>query len=167
MRTSTGQGRVRAAGCRQYVGRYWIFENVNARSTEEVKRRSDRALAVPLLCFLGASLADGRDGVWSIELQQSANSLNAVDALHGGVIATVLDVAAYLSVLPHLAADEEAVTVAFAAQYVSAAGPEALLRARGTFTHRTRRLAFAGADLYCESRLLARAAVTKAIRASS
>jgi len=139
---------------------------MSARSTEEVRRRSNRALAVPLLRFLGATLADGHDGVWGIELAQGANSLNAVDALHGGVIATVLDVAAYLAVLPHLAADEEAITVAFAAQYVAAAGQE-LLHACGSFTHRTRRLAFAGADLHCEGRLLARAAVTKAIRSPS
>lgn len=131
-------------------------------------RRSERALAVPLMRFLGASLApaDSLDGVWRIDLQQGANSLNAVDALHGGVIATVLDVAAYLSVLPHLAADEEAITIAFAAQYVAAAGSQALLRARGSFMRRTRRVAFADAELYCEDRLLARAAVTKAIRTS-
>jgi uncharacterized protein (TIGR00369 family) len=140
---------------------------MSARSTEEVRRRSNRALAVPLLRFLGATLADGHDGIWGIELAQGPNSLNAVDALHGGVIATVLDVAAYLAVLPHLAADEEAITVAFAAQYVAAAGQQELLHARGTFTRRTRRLAFAGADLHCEGRLLARAAVTKAIRSPS
>ena len=89
----------------------------SARTTAEVKVRSDRALAVPLLRFLGASLAHGPDGFWGIELQWGPNSLNAVDALHGGVIATVLDVAAYLAVLPQLTAAEEAVTIAFAAQY--------------------------------------------------
>lgn len=119
--------------------------------------------------FLGASLAPGEDtdGVWRIELEQGASSLNAVEALHGGAIATVLDVAAYLSVLPHLAADEEAITIAFAAQYMAAAGSRAPLHARGSFTRRSRRLAFADADLYCEDRLLARASVTKAIRATS
>ncbi len=144
-----------------------IVEYVNARSSEEVKRRGERALAVPLLRFLGATLSAGHDGAWGIDLRQGANSLNAVDALHGGVIATVLDVAAYVSVLPHLAADEEAITVAFAAQYVAGAGREELLHACGSFTRRTRRLAFAGAELHCESGLLARAAVTKAIRSSS
>ena len=84
--------------------------------------RSDRALAVPLLCFLGASLADGPDGFWSIDLRRGANSLNAVDALHGGVIATVLDVAAYLAVLPQLATAEEAVTIANDSAYGLQAG---------------------------------------------
>ena len=142
---------------------------MNTRSKEEVKTRSERALAVPLMRFLGASLAPAasNDGVWHIDLEQGANSLNAVDALHGGAIATVLDVAAYLSVLPHLGADEEAITIAFAAQYVAATGSQVPLHARGSFTRRSRRLAFADADLYCEDRLLARAAVTKAIRTTT
>jgi uncharacterized protein (TIGR00369 family) len=132
-----------------------------------VKTRSERAVAVPLLRFVGASLGDGRDGFWSIDLRPSANALNAVGALHGGVIATVLDVAAYLAVVSQLAAEEEAITVAFAAQYFAAAPAELPLRARGSFTRRTRRLAFADAELYCEDQLLARAAVTKAIRTTS
>ena len=129
--------------------------------------RSDRALAVPLLCFLGASLADGPDGFWSIELQQGPNSLNAVDALHGGVIATVLDVAAYLAVLPQLSATEEAVTIAFSASYLAAAGADQPLRATGSFIRRTRHLAFATAELSSEGQPLALATVTKAIRSSA
>jgi uncharacterized protein (TIGR00369 family) len=137
------------------------------RSPAEVKLRSDRALAVPLLRFLGASLAAGPDGFWGIDLQRGANSLNAVDALHGGAIATVLDVAAYLAVLPQLTAAEEAVTIAFSASYVAAAGPDQPLRATGAFIRRTRHLAFATAELCSAGRSLAIATVTKAIRGSS
>jgi uncharacterized protein (TIGR00369 family) len=136
------------------------------RSAAEVKVRSDRALAVPLLRFLGASLADGPDGFWSIELERGPNSLNAVDALHGGVIATVLDVAAYLAVLPQLSAIEEAVTIAFSASYLAAAGADQALRATGSFIRRTRHLAFATAELRSEGQPLALATVTKAIRSS-
>jgi uncharacterized protein (TIGR00369 family) len=132
-----------------------------------VKVRSDRALAVPLLCFLGASLADGPDGFWSIDLRRGANSLNAVDALHGGVIATVLDVAAYLAVLPQLATAEEAVTIAFSAAYLATAAPDQPLRATGDFIRRTRHLAFATAELRSEDHLLALATVTKAVRSST
>jgi uncharacterized protein (TIGR00369 family) len=137
------------------------------RSTAEVKVRSDRALAVPLLRFLGASLADGPDGFWRIDLQRGPNSLNAVDAVHGGVIATVLDVAAYLAVLPQLTAAEEAVTIAFSASYLAAAGADEPLRATGGLIRRTRHLAFATAELRSEDRLLALATVTKAIRGST
>lgn len=129
-----------------------------------IDQRSQSALAVPLLRFLDASLDVRADGAAAIKFSSSANALNAVDVLHGGVIATVLDVAAYLSVVPHLAVDEVAVTISFGAQYLGAAGLGERLYASGSFTRRTRRLAFATAELRNPSQLLALATVTKAIR---
>jgi uncharacterized protein (TIGR00369 family) len=130
---------------------------------DEVRARSERALAVPLLRFLDASLADRADGFWSINLRWGRNALNAVDALHGGVIATVLDVAAYLAAAPHLATSEEAVTVAFSASYLAAAEPDRPLQASGEFIRRTRHVAFVTAELRSEERPLALATVTKAV----
>jgi uncharacterized protein (TIGR00369 family) len=131
---------------------------------DEVDRRSQSALEVPLLRFLGASLLDRSDGYWSIGLTSGTNVLNAVDALHGGVIATVLDVAAYLAVVPHLSTDEEAITIAFSASYLAGARPNEQLHATGSLIRRTRTLAFATAELRGEGSLLALASVTKTIR---
>lgn len=136
-------------------------------TADEIDSRSRRALEVPLLRFLQASLVDRVDGCWSIGLTPSPNVLNAVDALHGGVIATVLDVAAYLAVVPHLSTGEEAITIAFSASYIAGARPDEQLRAKGSLIRRTRGLAFASAELRSGSGLLALATVTKAIRASS
>jgi uncharacterized protein (TIGR00369 family) len=136
-------------------------------TVDEVERRSRQALEVPLLRFLQASLVDRVDGCWSIGFTPSLNVLNAVGALHGGVIATVLDVAAYLAVVPHLSAGEEAITIAFAASYIAPAPPDEQLRASGSLIRRTRGLAFASAELRSDSSLLASANVTKAIRVSS
>lgn len=136
-------------------------------TAEEVERRSRRALEVPLLRFLGASLVDPVDGCWSLSLQQSPNVLNAVDVVHGGVIATLLDLAAYLAVVPHLSIGEEAVTVAFAASYVAGARSGEELRAKGCLIRRTRHLAFVSAELRSESGTLALANVTKTMRSSS
>lgn len=135
-------------------------------TADEIDRRSQNALEVPLLRFLGASLVDRDDGCWSIGLTPSANALNAVEVLHGGVMAIVLDVAAYLAVVGHLSSEEEAVTIAFSASYIAGAGPDEQLRARGSLMRRTRGLAFASAELRNDSQLLASANVTKAIRAS-
>ena len=136
-------------------------------TVDEVDRRSRCALEVPLLRFLQASLVDRVDGCWSIGLTPSPNVLNAVDALHGGVIATVLDVAAYLAVVPHLSAGEEAITIAFSASYIAPAPPDEQLHASGSLIRRTRTLAFASAELRGDSGLLAFANITKAIRVSS
>jgi uncharacterized protein (TIGR00369 family) len=134
---------------------------------DEVDRRSQSALEVPLLRFLAASLLDRSDGFWSLGLTPGPNVLNAVDALHGGVIATVLDVAAYLAVVPHLSTEEEAITIAFSASYIAPAPPNEQLHATGSLIRRTRALAFASAELRSDSGLLALANITKAIRVSS
>ncbi len=134
---------------------------------DDIDRRSRNAVEVPLLRFLGASLLDRSDGYWSIGLTPSPEALNALAALHGGVIATVLDVAAYLAVVPHLTTEEEAITIAFSASYIAAAPPDQQLRASGRLIRRTRALAFAAAELRSDGEVLALASVTKAVRVSS
>ena len=136
-------------------------------TADEVNGRSRRALEVPLLHFLKASLVDRVNGGWSIGFTPSPNVVNAVNALHGGVIATVLDVAAYLAVLPHFSSAEEAITIAFSASYVAGAPADEQLRAKGSLIRRTRGLAFASAELRSDSGTLALAQVTKTIRVSS
>lgn len=124
------------------------------------------ALDVPLLQFLGVSAVDDRDPAAGIELAQTPKALNAVDALHGGAIATVLDVAAYLALLPQLADDEEAVTHMVSLSYLARPNAETKLKATGEVLRRGRRLAFVTAALSCDGRLLATASVTKSIFAT-
>jgi uncharacterized protein (TIGR00369 family) len=133
-------------------------------STGEVDPRSRRALETPLLRFLGAYLVGGDAEARTLSIPLNDNALNAVGALHGGAIATVLDVAAYLAVVPHLAPQEEAITIAFAASYLAAPAGGEKLRVDGSFLRRTRRLAFLSAELRSEGALLALANVTKAVR---
>jgi uncharacterized protein (TIGR00369 family) len=137
------------------------------RSTEEIDRRSRLALETPLLRFLGATIVDGDEGTIALSIPLNDSALNAVGALHGGVIATALDVAAYLAVVPHLAPEEEAITVAFAASYLAGPKPDDSLRAAGSFLRRSRRVAFLTAELRSEEAVLAVANVTKAIRSAS
>jgi uncharacterized protein (TIGR00369 family) len=87
----------------------------------EVRERAERALDVPLLSFLGTSLLDPDDPTAGLRFELGPNVLNAVDILHGGVISTVLDLAAYLAVLSELDVDEEATTHALAVQFVARA----------------------------------------------
>lgn len=129
----------------------------------ETTRRMHLALEVPLLRFLGVSAADNHDPAAGIELAQSANVLNGVDALHAGVIATVLETAAYLALLPQLADEEEAVTHMVSLSYLGRSEVGARLKATGEVLRRTRRLAFVNTALSCGDRPLATASVTKSI----
>lgn len=133
-------------------------------SAADIEDRSRRAVEVPLLRFLDVSLVEGDGPEWSLGLALTPNVLNAVDALHGGAIATVLEVAAYLAVVPHLEQDEEALTHGFSASYLAPAPPGKDIRAAGSLLRRTRRLAFLSAELRSGDVLVAVASVTKSIR---
>jgi len=131
---------------------------------ELAQERARRALGVPLLGFLGADPLDPHDVFRGIRLQVKPSALNAVGGLHGGAIAAVLDVAAYLAVLSALEADEEATTHAFAASYLDAAAHGEELTATAQLLRRGRHVAFVAAELRGGDRLLATATVTKSIR---
>lgn len=130
---------------------------MKATRTEE---RARQVTEVPLLRFLGARL---RFSEGALVLPWSAQVENAAGALHGGVISSVLDLAAYLATLPHLRDDEEAVTHALNISYLAAAPPGAGLRADGALLRRGRRIAFARGELRADGQLVAVGNVTKSI----
>jgi len=125
--------------------------------------RARAALGVPLLRFLGASLVDDEDPAAGIALVAGEQSVNAVDFLHGGAISTILDVAAYLSLLHDLDDDEEAITHALFVSYLTAVEGEAHLVATGRVVRRSKRLAFVNSELRDQDRLVATAQVTKSV----
>jgi uncharacterized protein (TIGR00369 family) len=131
--------------------------------TADAMGRLARALEVPLLTFLGAQAENPRDPTAGLSLVITEHALNAASVLHGGVIATMLDLAAYLTVLPTLGRSEQAVTHAFSASYLAAATPGERVVARGALLRRTRQLAFVSVSMTTADRLLAVASVTKSI----
>jgi uncharacterized protein (TIGR00369 family) len=138
-----------------------------AISAEQVEQLSREALDVPLMEFIGASLTDGEAAARSLSFSLTDSVANALGALHGGVIAAVLETAAFLAVLPHLEPGEQALTHGFAASYLGAAPTGEDLRAHGSLLRRTQRLAFISAQLASKSDVLAVATVTKSIRSGS
>ena len=122
-----------------------------------------RVFEVPLITFLGAVPVDEQDPAAGLSFVVTEQTLNAAGALHGGVLGTVLDLAAYLSVLPTLERGEQAVTHAIAASYLTGAEVGETLIARGELLRRTRRLAFTSATVASGDRLIATASVTKSI----
>lgn len=132
-------------------------------SREVAEGRAQAAVQTPLLQYLGASLDPAEDGGYGLSIMIGQSSLNGVGTVHAGAISMLLEVAAYLAVIAHLADDEEAVTHAFSACYLAAARDGQLLRASGTLVRRTRRLAFLTAELRSGETPIATASVTKSI----
>ena len=118
---------------------------------------------VPLVELIGAQPVDPEDPLAGLSFVVTDRVLNAASALHGGVISTVLDLAAYLSVIPTLGRGEQAVTHAFSASYLSGAEVGETLVAKGQVLRRTRRLVFATSSLSSADRLIATASVTKSV----
>jgi uncharacterized protein (TIGR00369 family) len=129
----------------------------------ELRRRAALALSAPLLEFLGVSSVDEGDPASGLSLIPQGNALNALGAPHAGALSTVLELAAYLALLPQLADGEEAITHQISASYLARAEGGAALIAQGEVLRRTRHLAFVSTSLRQEDRLLAMAQVTKSI----
>jgi uncharacterized protein (TIGR00369 family) len=129
----------------------------------KTRDRATRALSVPLLRFFGAKLVDGKDPSAGLTFVAGDQTVNAVDYLHGGAISTVLDVAAWLSVLVELDDNEEAITHNIFVSYLNAVKGNTPLRATATVVRRSKRLAFVAAELRDPDRLVATAQVTKTI----
>jgi acyl-coenzyme A thioesterase PaaI-like protein len=84
-------------------------------------------------------------------------------ALHAAALGTVLELAAYLALLPSLSVSEDAVTHAIATQLVAAAKDGDRVEVRGQVDRRTRRLAFLSVVATADDRTIARAQLTKSI----
>jgi uncharacterized protein (TIGR00369 family) len=120
-------------------------------------------MAVPLVTFLGARAVDPDDPAAGISLVVGDNALNAAGVLHGGAVAALLDLAAYLAALPALHASEQAVTHAFSATYLSATRPGEELVATGVLLRRARHVMFMSATMRATDQLVAVASVTKSV----
>ena len=133
------------------------------RTKDQILAVTKSALSVPLLRLLGADLIDPKNPAAGTTIRVTDNALNAVDTLHAGAIATLLEITAYLALLPNLAGHEEAATHAFSASYLRAGHPGDELRCTAKVIRRSRRLAFVSAELSGGGELLATATVTKSI----
>jgi uncharacterized protein (TIGR00369 family) len=125
--------------------------------------RALRALEPPLLTFLAARPVDRSRPEAGLAIKVTDEALNASGALHGGVISTLLDVAAYMALAPELGDDEEAITHALFVSYQRGVSRGEAVVVRGQLTRRTRRLAFVTSELRNDRELIASAQITKSI----
>jgi uncharacterized protein (TIGR00369 family) len=136
-------------------------------SQDLLTERVRGVLDVPLHRFLGLELIDRDHPERGVTVQVDAPAVNNVDLLHGGVVTALLDVASYLALLPHLAADEAAVTHDASASLMKGAGRGARLEVSGRVVRRGRTLAFVRAEATVDGDVIAAGQVTKSILRSA
>lgn len=139
--------------------------------------RADAAGAVALPRALGVELLDRRDPCAGVVFTVSGLALTPSATLHAGALAPVLELAAYLAVLPSLTVEEHAVTHHVSAQHLRAAREGQRVEVVATLDRRGRRVAFAsvcatrtdgagppsGAPDAAGAGVIARAQITKSI----
>ncbi len=120
-------------------------------------------LEVPLHRWLGLELADPADPRAGAVLPVGPESLNNAAVLHGGLVAALLDVTAYLRLLPELTADENAVTHDATSSLLRPVPGGARLHLRAELVRRGRTLAFLRSEATVDGRTVAFGQVTKSV----
>ncbi|MTD46610.1 PaaI family thioesterase [Conexibacter sp. W3-3-2] len=120
-------------------------------------------LEVPVHRALEVRFADPDDPTQGLLLPVRGLALNPQRVLHGGLVPTLLDVAAYLTVVPHLRPGTNAVTHTAQASLARAVPEGATVRFVGHLDRIGRTLAFCGARAYDGDRLVATGTLVKSI----
>lgn len=131
-------------------------------AAEELLRwRVETVMAIPLHRFLGLSLVDPERPAQGIVLEVGDAAMNNAAVLHGGIFTALLDVACYLSVLPHLASGENAVTHDLTASILKPVTGGSRLSVRGEVVKLGRTTVFTRAEATVDGSVVAFGAVTK------
>ena len=120
-------------------------------------------LDIPLHRFLGMELRDPAEPSAGIWFPVAGPAQNQAAMLHGGVVYTLLDVASFLALLPHLSADEHAVTHDLTVSLLRPVSAGKRVDVRGTVLRRGRAVSFMRAEATVEGEVVAAAQVTKSV----
>jgi uncharacterized protein (TIGR00369 family) len=132
-------------------------------SDDALASRVQAVLDIPLHRFLGIDLCRPDDPSAGIWFPVDSPALNPASMLHGGVIYTVLDVAAYLALLPHLADGENAVTHDLTASLLRPVPAGARVDVSASVLRRGRAVAFLRTEAWVDGQLVATGQVTKTV----
>lgn len=127
---------------------------------------SDRLAAVralPLHRDLGVTGIEAADGVATLCFTVNRYTVNPAGALHGGVLYTLCDVAAYSALLSRLPEDREAVTHDLHVSVMRSAVEGAAVEVTARVRRLGRSIAFIDVEASAGERLLATARVTKSL----
>ena len=130
---------------------------------EQVVDRSRLALAVPLVEALGARPLRPRDPAAGVVVPVGGLAESGAGAMHAAALTAVLELAAYLALVPALEPGEHAVSHAVSLQLVAPAPGGSRVEAVGYLERRGRSTAFLTATAEASGALVATAQITKSI----
>ena len=125
--------------------------------------RVQAVLDIPLHRFLGVQLLDPATPSAGIFFSVAEPAQNQAQLLHGGVVYTLLDVACFLALIPHLRPDEHAVTHDLSVSLLRPVPAGARVELAGTVLRRGRSVAFLRAEATVNGEVVAAAQLTKSV----
>lgn len=129
----------------------------------DLAERVAAALAIPLQDALGARPIDPGDPTGGLVFPVTGLAINPGGTLHAGALGAILELAAFLALLPELGSTEHAVTHHISTQILSPGRAGEEVRVTATLERRTRRLGFVSATATVGDRLVARSQITKSV----
>ena len=132
-------------------------------SDDVLAARVQAVLDIPLHRFLGMQLRDAAAPSAGIWFPVAGPAQNQAAVLHGGVVYTLLDVASFLALVPHLGDDEHAVTHDLTVSLLRPVAADERVDVTGTVLRRGRVVAFMRAEATVGGAVVAAAQVTKSV----
>lgn len=130
---------------------------------DDLVRRAERVLRVPLAAALDIELIDAADPTAGVRFTVSGLAGNGAGGLHSAALTAGLEVSAYLVLLPRLARYEHAVTNTMALQLIGTVPDGGKVEARGSLDRRTGRLGFVSVVAVHRHNVVARGQITKSV----
>lgn len=121
---------------------------------------------LPYHRYLGLDIQHAEAGRSRVVLQVHAQNQNMLNVLHGGVICSVLDVAAYAALISVLAPDQAGVTHDIHVSMLRPATSGTTVVFEGEVVRSGKSLAFVDARATIDGQLIASARITKSLIAS-
>lgn len=125
--------------------------------------RVDLLLACELHRSLGVELLDPVDPPAGARFPVRGLACTPMGTLHAAALGAVMEVAAYLAVLPKLARTEQIATHAFSLQLFRAARMDDTVQVSGRLSRRSRNLAFVAVTATIRAQTIAEAQITKSV----
>lgn len=139
------------------------MEDQGRNSPVRQDHRLDVLMATELHRHMGLQQADSHDGREGLTLEVTSALVNNSGMLHGGLVATVLDVAAAHAIFPLLKNNEVVLTNSLSISYLRPVPLGSTVWARATVLRRGRATAFLRSEAGIGDKMVATAQVVKAI----
>lgn len=137
-------------------------------SIEEQERRIQVTFRAPVQKFFGIRIISREPGFSTLEMAASENTINLPDnfeagRVHGGVFYAMLDVAAYVALLPLMNDDQNAYTHDINVNLMKPVQYGKTVIFKGIIRKVGRSIAFCDSEAWCDGELVAIGRVTKSI----